>query len=395
MHHFQYRRGVLHAEAVPVPRIAQAVGTPFYLYSLATLEHHFQAFDGAFGRVPHLTCFALKANPNLALLRAFARLGAGADIVSGGELFRALKAGIPPGKIVYSGVGKTAEEIEFALRKKIFMLNVESPEEMRLIDRLAGRLRKKAPVAIRVNPDIDAKTHPYISTGLKKNKFGINIQESLEEYRLARDLPNLQIKGVDCHIGSQLLLTGPFLEAVEKLKRLVAALEDLGLTISVLDLGGGLGITYDQEEPPHPREYARAIIQALGKETRTIVLEPGRVLVGNAGILVTKVLYIKKRRGKEFHHRGRGDERFASTLPVRLLPRHPVGRQEEGRFDPGRRGGTHLRKRGLPGQGPHPVPAAGRRPPGRHERRGLRLLHVEQLQHPAPGRRGAQPGWRI
>jgi diaminopimelate decarboxylase len=300
MHHFQYRRGVLYAEAGPVPPIAETVGTPFYLYSQATLEHHFQTFDRAFGRVPHLTCFALKANPNLAVLRVFARLGAGADIVSGGELYRALRAGIPPEKIVYSGVGKTAEEIAFALKKKIFMLNVESPEELRLIDRVAGRLKTKAPVAIRVNPDIDAKTHPYISTGLKKNKFGINIRESLEEYRLARDLPHLQVKGVDCHIGSQLLLTGPFLEAVEKLKNLVAALEDLGLTISVLDLGGGLGITYDQEEPPHPREYARAIIQALGKETRTVVLEPGRVLVGNAGILVTKVLYVKRGEEKNF-----------------------------------------------------------------------------------------------
>lgn len=300
MHHFKYHQGILHAEAVPVPRIAETVGTPFYLYSQATLEHHFQTFDRAFGRVPHLTCFALKANPNLAVLRVFARLGAGADIVSGGELFRALRAGIPPEKIVYSGVGKTAEEIAFALKKKICLLNVESPEELRLIDRVAGRLKTKAPVAIRVNPDIDAKTHPYISTGLKKNKFGINIRESLEEYRLARDLPHLQVKGVDCHIGSQLLLTGPFLEAVEKLKKLVTALEGLGLTISVLDLGGGLGITYDQEEPPHPREYARAIIQALGKEPRTIVLEPGRVLVGNAGILVTKVLYVKRGEEKNF-----------------------------------------------------------------------------------------------
>jgi diaminopimelate decarboxylase len=300
MHHFKYQKGVLHAEAVPIPRIAEAVGTPFYLYSQATLEHHFQTFDQAFGRVPHLTCFALKANPNLAVLRIFARRGAGADIVSGGELYRALRAGIPPEKIVYSGVGKTAEEIAFALRKKIFMLNVESPEELRLIDRVAGRLKTKAPVAIRVNPDIDAKTHPYISTGLKKNKFGIHIRESLEEYRLARDLPHLQVKGVDCHIGSQLLLTGPFLEAVEKLKKLVAALEELGLTISVLDLGGGLGITYDQEEPPHPREYARAILQALGREKRTIILEPGRVLVGNAGILVTRVLYVKRGEEKNF-----------------------------------------------------------------------------------------------
>jgi diaminopimelate decarboxylase len=300
MHHFHYRKGTLYAEEAAIPSIAQAVGTPFYLYSSATLTHHFKAFDGAFSRVPHLTCFALKANPSGALLRLLGGLGSGADIVSGGELYRALRAGIPPEKIVYSGVGKTEDEIAFALKKKILLLNVESPEELRLIDRVAARLKKKAPIAIRVNPDIDPQTHPYISTGLKKNKFGINIQESIHQYRLARELSHIEIRGVDCHIGSQLLKTDPFLEAVKKLKKLIQQLTELGIQIRYLDLGGGLGITYDQEEPPRPREYARSIIQELGRGPYTLILEPGRVLAGNAGILVTRVLYLKKGEEKNF-----------------------------------------------------------------------------------------------
>jgi diaminopimelate decarboxylase len=300
MHHFHYRKGTLYAEDTAIPMIAQSVGTPFYLYSSATLSHHFKSFDGAFSRVPHLTCYALKANPNLALLRLLGRLGSGADIVSGGELYRALRAGIPPEKIVYSGVGKTEDEITFALKKKILLLNVESPEELRLIDRVAARLRKKAPIAIRVNPDIDPQTHPYISTGLKKNKFGINIQESVHQYQLARELRHIEIRGVDCHIGSQLLKTDPFLEAVKKLKKLIQQLTEMGIQVRYLDLGGGLGITYDQEEPPRPQEYARAIIQELGRGPYTLILEPGRVLVGNAGILVTRVLYLKKGEEKNF-----------------------------------------------------------------------------------------------
>jgi diaminopimelate decarboxylase len=300
MHHFHYRKGTLYAEEAAIPSIARDVGTPFYLYSSATLTHHFKAFDGAFSRVPHLTCFALKANSSGALLRLLGGLGSGADIVSGGELYRALRAGIPPEKIVYSGVGKTEAEIAFALKKKILLLNVESPEELRLIDRVAARLKKKAPIAIRVNPDIDPQTHPYISTGLKKNKFGINIRESLHQYRLARELPHIEILGVDCHIGSQLLKTDPFLEAVKKLKKLIQQLTELGIQIRYLDLGGGLGITYDREEPPQPREYARSIIQELGRGPYTLILEPGRVLVGNAGILVTRVLYLKKGEEKNF-----------------------------------------------------------------------------------------------
>jgi diaminopimelate decarboxylase len=300
MHHFQYHKGLLFAEDIPLPDLIRQVGTPCYIYSQATLEHHFKTFDQSFSRIAHLTCYAQKANSNLSLLRLFARLGGGADIVSGGELYRALKAGIPPERIVYSGVGKTEEEIRYALNQGILLLNVESAEELRFINQIAGRMKKKAPVALRVNPDIDPKTHPYISTGLKKNKFGIDIQQSLEEYRLARDLPHLKVIGVDCHIGSQLLLTAPFLEAIQKLKGLIGQLENLGIQIKYCDLGGGLGITYDQEEPPHPREYARSVIKALGRAPFTLILEPGRVIVGNAGILMTKVLYIKKGAEKNF-----------------------------------------------------------------------------------------------
>jgi diaminopimelate decarboxylase len=300
MHHFQFKRNRLQAEAVPVKDIIEQFGTPCYIYSQATLTHHFKVFDQAFSKVPHLTCYAQKANSNLALLRLFAGLGGGADIVSGGELYRALKAGIPPERIVYSGVGKTAEEIRYAMKEKILLLNIESPDELKLVNAIAGQMKRKAPIGIRVNPDIDPKTHPYISTGLKKNKFGINIQQSLEEYRLAQTLPHIQIIGVDCHIGSQLLDSQPFLEAIQKLKGLITRLRSLKIEIQYLDLGGGLGITYNQEEPPHPKEYARSIIRELGKMPFTLILEPGRVIVGNAGILVTRVLYVKKGEEKNF-----------------------------------------------------------------------------------------------
>jgi diaminopimelate decarboxylase len=300
MHHFHFKRGVLLAEEVPLPEIIQEIGTPCYIYSRATLEHHFRTFDQAFSGIPHLTCYAQKANSNLSLLRLFGRLGGGTDIVSQGELYRALKAGIPPERIVYSGVGKTPEEIRYALKERILLLNVESPEELKLVNDIAGQMKRKAPVGIRVNPDIDPKTHPYISTGLKKNKFGINIKQSLEEYRLAQSLSHLNVVGVDCHIGSQLLETQPFLEAIQKLKNLIAQLKALNINIQYLDLGGGLGITYNQEEPPHPREYAKAIIKELGRMPYTLILEPGRVIVGNAGILVARVLYVKKGEEKNF-----------------------------------------------------------------------------------------------
>jgi diaminopimelate decarboxylase len=300
MHHFQYNQNRLFAEEVPVQEIADQAGTPCYIYSQATLERHFRAFDQAFSKTPHLICYSQKANSSLALLNLFGRLGGGTDIVSGGELYRALKASIPPERIVYSGVGKTSEEIRYALKENILLLNIESPEELKLVNTIAGRIKRKASISIRVNPDIDPKTHPYISTGLKKNKFGINIHESLEEYRLAKNLPHIHIAGVDFHIGSQLLATHPFLAAIRKLKKLISQLKKMEIEIQYVDLGGGLGITYDQEEPPHPKEYARAVLQELGETPYTLILEPGRAIVGNAGILVTKVLYVKKGEEKNF-----------------------------------------------------------------------------------------------
>jgi diaminopimelate decarboxylase len=300
MHHFQYRNDELHCEDVPVSLIAKEIGTPFYLYSHATLRQHFRAFDGAFSDVAHLTCFSMKSNSNLAILKLFALEGGGVDIVSGGELYRALKAGVDPKKIVYSGVGKTSEDMEYALQSQILMFNVESSQEILLLDGIAGRVGKKAAISIRVNPDIDPQTHPYISTGLKENKFGIDIPQALEEYARVTGLKNLTVAGVSCHIGSQLTRLSPFLHALRRLKELIGQLRRIGIGVSYLDLGGGLGITYDQEEPPHPREYAKAIKDELDIKDVTVILEPGRVIVGNAGILVTRVLFKKTTAGKSF-----------------------------------------------------------------------------------------------
>jgi diaminopimelate decarboxylase len=300
MHHFHYQNGELYCEGVPVSMIAARVGTPFYLYSHATLRHHYQVFDAAFQGFPHIICFAVKANANLAILRLFAGLGAGADIVSGGELYRALKAGVDPGKIVYSGVGKRPEEIRAALKAGILLFNLESSQELGEINRIAGRLRKKAPVALRINPDIDPQTHPYISTGLKRNKFGIDIERALKDYLRAQELPHLEIMGVACHIGSQITEVSPFVEALERLQELIGRLSQSGIPIRYLDLGGGLGITYNQEEPPHPHEYGERIVAQLQGLDCTLILEPGRVLVGNAGILVTKVLYTKESEARHF-----------------------------------------------------------------------------------------------
>jgi diaminopimelate decarboxylase len=300
MHHFNYKSGELYCENVPVRQVAAQVGTPFYLYSTATLTHHYRVFNAAFAEFPHIVCFAVKANANLAILRLFARLGAGADIVSGGELYRALQAGVDPGKIVYSGVGKKPEEIKAALKANILLFNLESSQELEAINRLAGRLKLTARVALRINPDIDPQTHPYISTGLKKNKFGINIEQAIEDYRRARDLPHLEVVGVACHIGSQITQVEPFLDALERLKELIDRLRALGIRIRYLDLGGGLGIQYRDEEPPHPKEYGQKILKNLKGLKCTLILEPGRVLVGNAGILVTKVLYTKDSDARHF-----------------------------------------------------------------------------------------------
>jgi len=300
MHDFQYRGDELHCEELPIREIAETVGTPFYLYSLNTLENHFRAFQGAFSKADHLICFSAKANSNIAILRVFIRMGGGVDVVSGGELFRSMKAGASPDKIVYSGVGKRDEEIEYALELPILMFNIESTQELVLINQIAGRMKTRAPVALRVNPDVDPKTHPYISTGLKKNKFGINIQKSLDDYRLANTLPNVKVIGVSCHIGSQLTEVEPFVEAIQRIKELVLKLRAEGMNIQYMDIGGGLGITYNQEEPPHPRDYAQALMKDLKEMDCTLILEPGRVIVGNAGVLITKVLYTKEGDEKNF-----------------------------------------------------------------------------------------------
>jgi diaminopimelate decarboxylase len=300
MHHFHYHDDQMYCEDVPVSGIAREVGTPFYLYSHATLQRHFLAFQRAFEGVSHLICFSAKSNSNLAVLKLFANLGGGLDIVSGGELFRGLRAGIPPDRIVFSGVGKRADEISYALESDILMFNVESFQELDLIDRCAAGLKKKAPIALRVNPDVDPKTHPYISTGLKKNKFGLNVEAVVEAYKAAHACAHVEVIGISCHIGSQVTEVAPFVDALRRLRDLVPTLDGLGMSIKYLDVGGGLGITYDQESPPNPSEYGRAIIETLDQAPLTLILEPGRVIVGNAGILVTKVLYTKRGLGKDF-----------------------------------------------------------------------------------------------
>jgi len=301
MNHFEYKNGELFAEEVPLRRIAQEVGTPAYVYSMATLRRHYRVFDEAFARIPHLVCFSVKANSNLAILRTFAKAGSGFDIVSGGELFRALKAGADPKKIVFSGVGKKREEIEYALNAGILMFNVESEQELLFLNEVSRALEKKAPISLRVNPDVDPQTHPYISTGMKKSKFGIDIKRSAELYKKALLLKNLEVIGVDCHIGSQLTSVGPFVDALSRLREyLDRVLVGEGANIRYLDLGGGLGIQYKDEEPPHPEEYASALIQGLEGLDVTLILEPGRVMVGNAGILLIEVLYLKETDEKKF-----------------------------------------------------------------------------------------------
>lgn len=301
MHFFNYRGKRLFAEGVSIENLASKLGTPLYVYSEKTLKRHYRAFDEAFAGVPHLICYSIKANSNVSVLKAFAGEGSGFDIVSGGELYRALKAGADPGKIVFSGVGKRADEIEYALKSSILMFNVESAEELRAIDAVAGRLKRKARFAIRVNPDVDPKTHPYISTGLKKNKFGIPSEEAVKEYIYAKEsLKNMSAVGIDCHIGSQLTDIGPFVDALRKTKGLLSELRKSGLDIRYIDMGGGLGITYDTETPPHPSKYGEAIIKETAGLGVTLIFEPGRVMVGNAGILVTRVLYTKETPAKRF-----------------------------------------------------------------------------------------------
>jgi len=300
MNHFSYRSGRLYCEEVDIQEIARDVGTPFYLYSHATIERHFRIFDAAFQDVDRLICYSAKANSNMAILTLLARLGAGLDIVSGGELFKGLKAGFGADRIVYSGVGKRIDEIDYALNTGILMFNVESLEELQVIDARARDLNKIAPIAIRVNPDVDPQTHPYISTGLKKNKFGIDTKTAMQAYEIARGLKNVKIVGIDCHIGSQISAAEPFADAIGNITTLAKELAELGIEISYLDMGGGLGITYNRESPPEPNEYAHAIQKMLKTAPYKLILEPGRVIVGNAGILVTAVLYRKQVPDKTF-----------------------------------------------------------------------------------------------
>ena len=301
MHHFKYRQNELYCEDVPVGKIAAEIGTPFYLYSHSTLTRHFKVFNEAFEGIERLVCFSAKANTNLAVLRLFATLGCGLDIVSGGELYRGLQAGFAPDRIVYSGVGKRVDEIDYALESKILMFNLESLDELKLINERAGSLNRRAPVAIRVNPNVDPKTHPYIATGLKKNKFGIDTEAAIEGYQMACALKNIEVIGIDCHIGSQITEVGPFEEALKSIKTLLQHLKaELGIHIGYIDMGGGLGITYADETPPSLKEYAKAFLTNLDGMDLRLILEPGRVLVGNAGILVTSVLYKKSGSGKNF-----------------------------------------------------------------------------------------------
>lgn len=300
MDHFHYRDDHLFAEEVALSTIAAAYGTPCYVYSRATIERHWRVFDEAFASHPHLVCYAVKANSNLAVLNVMARLGSGFDIVSVGELERVLAAGGDPAKVVFSGVAKRADEIARALAVGICCFNVESEAELRLIDRVAGELGKYAPIALRVNPDVDAATHPYISTGLKDNKFGIDIKQAPEIYNLATQLPHVQILGVACHIGSQLTQIQPMVDALERVLKLVEHLQDQGIVIQELDIGGGLGIRYQDETPPLPAEQAKALLAKLAGLPYKVLLEPGRAIVGNAGILLTKVELLKLSEHKNF-----------------------------------------------------------------------------------------------
>jgi diaminopimelate decarboxylase len=300
MHFFNYKGNELYAEDVPVRLLAEKYGTPLYIYSYKTLLRHFRAYDEAYKSFPHVVCYAVKANTSRAILRLLAKNGGGADIVSGGELFRAMKAGISPKKIVYAGVGKTEQEIRYALKAGILMFNVESEQELIEIDRVAAEMKVRAPIALRINPDVDPKTHPYISTGMKKNKFGIPIKDAIENYRLAAGLKNIEVIGIHKHIGSQITEVSPFVDALKRILVLLDELHSRRFNIRYLDIGGGLGIPYLDEKPPRPSELAGNLLPLINKRKITLVMEPGRSIVGNAGILVTKTLYLKKGVGKNF-----------------------------------------------------------------------------------------------
>lgn len=301
MDFFSYQDNTLFAEDVSLAQIATEYGTPTYVYSRKTLERHWFAFDNALSAHPHLICFAVKANSNIGVLSVLAKLGSGFDIVSGGELARVLAAGGDPQKVVFSGVAKTEDEIRFALQNEILCFNVESFAELDCIQKVAAELNVKAPISLRINPDVDANTHPYISTGLKANKFGIEHEKAVETYQYANTLPNLTIKGMDCHIGSQLTETAPFVDALDRLLSLVDELANLDIHIKHLDVGGGLGVTYKDEVAPHPNDYASAIASRMEQRPElTLIMEPGRAIAANAGVLLTKVEFVKQNAEKNF-----------------------------------------------------------------------------------------------
>ncbi len=300
MDHFIYRDDRLHAEGVSLEAVAAAHGTPCYVYSRATIERHWHAFAGVFAGHDHLICYAVKANSNLAVLNVLARLGSGFDIVSVGELERVMRAGGDPARVVFSGVAKSEAEIHRALEVGIHCFNVESLSELHRIERVAGAMGVRAPVSLRVNPDVDARTHPYIATGLRENKFGIDFRAAMEAYREAAALPHLQVVGLDCHIGSQLTEIAPFVDALERLLGLVEQLRGAGIALRHLDVGGGLGIRYRDEAPPLPADYARALLARLAGHGLKLIMEPGRAIVGNAGVLLTRVEYLKQGAEKDF-----------------------------------------------------------------------------------------------
>jgi len=300
MDYFAYRNGVLFAEDVNLQQIAEQFGTPSYVYSRATLERHWHAFDEPLKDHEHLICYAVKANSNIAILNLFARLGSGFDVVSGGELERVIAAGGDPARVVFSGVGKRADEIRHALEVGIHCFNVESEAELELLNQLAGKMGKQAPVSLRVNPDVDARTHPYISTGLKENKFGIEFEQAVRIYKKAHAMANIIVKGIDCHIGSQLTETRPFLDALSRVLVLIDELAAEAIHIEHLDIGGGLGIRYNDESPPEPAEYTRALLEHLGDRKLKLIMEPGRAIAGNAGVLLTQVLFLKHQSAKNF-----------------------------------------------------------------------------------------------
>jgi diaminopimelate decarboxylase len=301
MDHFSYKDGCLQAEGNDLADIAAQHGTPCYVYSRATLERHWRVFDAALGSHPHLICYAVKANSSLAVLQVLALLGSGFDIVSAGELARVMRAGGDPQRVVFSGVGKRSDEMRAALQAGIRCFNVESEPELLRLDAVAGELGVTAPVSLRVNPDVDARTHPYISTGLRDNKFGIDVDTALDVYRRAAALPHLQVTGIDCHIGSQLTTVAPFVDALDRVLELVDRLADAGIALAHIDLGGGLGIPYETKDtPPLPDAYARALLERMAGRPQELLLEPGRAIAGNAGILLTRVEYLKHTAHKNF-----------------------------------------------------------------------------------------------